>query len=691
MVVKLRRGCLIIAALFIVLQANCEAQKSECSPSSCGNLVNISYPFWLKGHDPPPECRDPRYELSCENNRTVLYLYSGKYYVDSISYRNRTMRVVDSGLQTHNCSSLPLYSLTNLANFSHSTNLEIFGTTDTDPFLYPSSRQLENYIVFLSCESPIVPFTANSSSSAPHFVDTSPCINGSSGSQYSYVFVGDELNYSDVPDSCTIGTMVPIRKLQKAGDHRSFSEIHYEMAMGFELSWYQIDCGSCNETGDFCYADASPNNYTIICNPGCKGGLFHSIFHYTPGQSCFKLNYWFPFYYNVLRPSLIIIGLILSCFLTLRTLLGYLCFPILLIYMLRRRHLSLDANIEEFLQEHNNLLLIQYSYSNIKRMTKNFSDKLGQGGFGSVYKGKLRSGNLVAIKMLATSKGNGQDFINEVATIGRIHHVNVVRLIGFCFEGSKRALVYDFMPNGSLDKYIFNQEQRGNISLSSWEKMYKIALGVAHGIEYLHQGCDMQILHFDIKPHNVLLDEDFTPKISDFGLAKLYPVVDNTVSLTAARGTIGYIAPELFYKSMGGVSYKADVYSFGMLLMEMAGRKKYVNPYADNSSQIYFPSWIYDKLNQGEDMEMEDASEDDKKIARKIIIVALYCIQMKPVDRPSMSKVIEMLESPTELLQMPPKPFLASLERVEEDHIIMESSPNSESSSYNSLSYNSMI
>ncbi|XP_042486585.1 rust resistance kinase Lr10-like [Macadamia integrifolia] len=314
-----------------------------------------------------------------------------------------------------------------------------------------------------------------------------------------------------------------------------------------------------------------------------------------------------------------------------------------------------------------------------------------QGGFGSVYKGKLRSGNLVAIKILATSKGNGEDFINEVGTIGRIHHVNVVRLIGFCFKGSKRALVYDFMPNGSLDKYIFNQEQRGNISLCSWEKMYKIALGVAHGIEYLHQGCDMQILHFDIKPHNILLDDDFTPKISDFGLAKLYPTDDSIVSLTAARGTIGYIAPELFYKSMGGVSYKADVYSFGMLLMEMAGRRKNVNPYADNSSQIYFPSWIYDKLNQGEDMEMEDASEDDKKIARKIIIVALYCIQMKPADRPSMSKVIEMLESPTELLQMPPKPFLASLERLEEDFRIIESSPVSKSSSYDSSSYNLMI
>ncbi|KAI5344183.1 hypothetical protein L3X38_012060 [Prunus dulcis] len=174
-----------------------------------------------------------------------------------------------------------------------------------------------------------------------------------------------------------------------------------------------------------------------------------------------------------------------------------------------------------------------------------------------------------AIKMLSKSKANGEDFISEVATTGRIHHVNVVQLVGYCVEGSKRALVYEFMQNGSLDKYIYSKE--GN-NLLSYKKMYNISLGVARGIEYLHQGCDMQILHFDIKPHNILLEENFVPKISAFGLAKLYPTVNNIVSLTAARGTIGYMAPELFYKNIRGVSYKADVYSFGMLLMEMGSK-----------------------------------------------------------------------------------------------------------------------
>ncbi|XP_024182133.1 rust resistance kinase Lr10 [Rosa chinensis] len=312
--------------------------------------------------------------------------------------------------------------------------------------------------------------------------------------------------------------------------------------------------------------------------------------------------------------------------------------------------------IEEFLQSHNNLMPIRYSYSNIKKMTKGFKDKLEEGGYGSVYKGKLRSGHLVAVKMLGNSKANGQDFMNEVATIGRIHHVNVVRLIGYCAEGSKRALIYEYMSKGFLDKHIFPKE--GLISLSCKEA-FEISLGVARGIAYLHQGCDMKILHFDIKPHNILLDDNFVPKVSDFGLARLCPLDDSSLALTAARGTIGYIALELFYKNIGGVSNKADIYSFGMLLMEIAGKRRNLNALAANSSQIYFPSWVYDQFSEGKEMEIKDATDEERKMTKKMLIVALWCIQLKPGERPnSMNKVVEMLEGEVEFIQMPPKPFL---------------------------------
>nr|XP_048330825.1 rust resistance kinase Lr10-like [Ziziphus jujuba var. spinosa] len=315
--------------------------------------------------------------------------------------------------------------------------------------------------------------------------------------------------------------------------------------------------------------------------------------------------------------------------------------------------------IEEFLQTNKDLMPVRYSYSDIRKITKGFKDKLGEGGYGSVYKGKLRSGRFVAIKMLEKSKANGQDFINEVSTIGRIHHVNVVQLVGFCVKGSKRALVYRFMPNGSLDKYLFSQE----VSPLDCKRMCEISCGVARGIEYLHRGCNMQILHFDIKPHNILLDENFIPKVSDFGLARLSPLGNSIVSLTAVRGTMGYIAPELVYKNIGVVSNKADVYSFGMLLMEMASRRKNLNAGADHTSQIYFPSWIYDQFKEGNEVEMGDATKDESKIRKKMIIVAFWCIQMNPNDRPTMSRVKKMLEGDVDSLQMPPKPFVCPQEK----------------------------
>ncbi|XP_042032638.1 rust resistance kinase Lr10-like [Salvia splendens] len=320
-----------------------------------------------------------------------------------------------------------------------------------------------------------------------------------------------------------------------------------------------------------------------------------------------------------------------------------------------RRHLSVYEEIEGFLQSNNELTAIRYSYSDIKKMTKGFREKLGQGGYGHVYKGKLRSGNEVAVKMLRKLGGNEQDFMNEIATIGRIHHVNVVKLVGYCAHGSKRVLVFDFMSNGSLDKYLFNQEKMYSLN---WTKKFEIAVGVARGIEYLHRGCDIQILHFDIKPHNVLLDDSFIPKVSDFGLAKYFSKEKNSVTLTAARGTIGYVAPELINRGIGTISYKADVYSFGMMLMDIVGLKRDLVGNNDSSSK-YFPYWIYDHINQGKDyteIGCVDENGGAREVCRKMTIVALWCIQMNPGDRPSMNEVLKMLEGDVERMRIPEYP-----------------------------------
>ncbi|KAL4611806.1 hypothetical protein ACB092_08G152100 [Castanea dentata] len=285
----------------------------------------------------------------------------------------------------------------------------------------------------------------------------------------------------------------------------------------------------------------------------------------------------------------------------------------------------------------------------------------GQGGYSSVYKGKLQDGCFVAVKVLKESEGNGDEFVNEVASISRTSHVNIVTLKGFCIEGSKRALIYEFMPNGSLEKFIYKGNPSNSNHQLGWETLYKISIGIARGLEYLHRGCNAQILHFDIKPHNILLDENFCPKISDFGLAKICPREKSFISMVSARGTIGYMAPEVFCRNFGGISHKSDVYSYGMMVLEMVGGRKNFDASVDFTSEIYFPHWIYKRLELGEELGLLGLLEKvDQENARKMIVVSLWCIQSDPSIRPSMSKVVNMLEGSLEPFKIPPKPFLCS-------------------------------
>ncbi|KAL3731445.1 hypothetical protein ACJRO7_028339 [Eucalyptus globulus] len=257
----------------------------------------------------------------------------------------------------------------------------------------------------------------------------------------------------------------------------------------------------------------------------------------------------------------------------------------------------------------------RYTYKDIKRMTNSFQEKLGQGGYGYVYKGKLQDGQLVAVKLLKNLKGDGEEFINEVASISRTSHVNIVNLLGFCSEGSKRALVYEFMPNGSLEKFIFKSDTSESNRQLNWETL---------------------ILHFDIKPHNILLDWNYCPKISDFGLAKICPREESIVSML-------------------------DVYSYGMMVLEMVGGRKIVEVGVDRTSEIYFPHWIHRRLKLQEELGLRGiANEEDEGVAKKMIIISLWCIQIDPRDQPPMTQVAEMLKGSVEALQIPPKPTLSS-------------------------------
>ncbi|XP_065866414.1 rust resistance kinase Lr10-like [Euphorbia lathyris] len=384
------------------------------------------------------------------------------------------------------------------------------------------------------------------------------------------------------------------------------------------LTWYTPDCRSCEAKGEYCRLRSNTKRSQTEC--------------YGKPASVAKFIAT-----GVTLGSILLVGAV-----------------VLLhrMYRCSKSETEYQSKFEKFLEDYKSFKPTRFSYAHIKRITNQFKDELGHGTYGIVFKGKLSDEIMVAVKVLNNSKGNGEEFINEVGTIGRIHHVNVVRLIGFCAEGFRRALVYEYLPNDSLQKFISSADAKN--SFLGWKRLHDIVLGVAKGIDYLHHGCDQRILHFDIKPQNILLDHDFNPKVSDFGLAKLCDKDQSIVSMTTAKGTIGYMAPEVFSRNFGNVSFKSDVYSFGMLVLEMVGGRNTVN---EKDEQVYFPEWIYNLLEEGEDLRMEIGEEGDVKISKKLAVVGLWCIQWNPINRPSMKTVIQILEGEGENLHIPPNPF----------------------------------
>ncbi|KAI3912675.1 hypothetical protein MKW92_032907 [Papaver armeniacum] len=297
--------------------------------------------------------------------------------------------------------------------------------------------------------------------------------------------------------------------------------------------------------------------------------------------------------------------------------------------------------------------LVAFAYRELQSATKNFSQKLGGGGFGSVFKGTLSDSTAIAVKKLEGISQGEKQFRSEVSTIGTIQHVNLVRLRGFCSEGAKRLLVYDFMPKGSLDANLFHQNDP---VVLDWKTRYQIALGIARGLAYLHEKCRDCIIHCDIKPENILLDAECCPKVADFGLAKLVGR-DFSRVLTTMRGTRGYLAPE--WISGVAITPKADVYSYGMMLFEIISGKRNAE-HGNNDEKIrFFPTWAATKMHEGKDIislldNRLDGNADIQELTRACR-VACWCIQDDEAHRPSMGQVVQILEGVSEV-NAPPIP-----------------------------------
>ncbi|KAJ4715252.1 putative Receptor-like protein kinase 1 [Melia azedarach] len=300
------------------------------------------------------------------------------------------------------------------------------------------------------------------------------------------------------------------------------------------------------------------------------------------------------------------------------------------------------------------LALRSFSYYELKKATKGFKEELGKGSFGAVYKGNLYKGEkLVAVKRLEKMVTEGEkEFRAEMHVIGRTHHKNLVRLLGYCAEDSKRLLVYEYMSNGSLADVLF----RGSERPPDWNERARIALDVAKGILYLHDECEAPIIHCDIKPQNILMDEFRTAKISDFGLAKLL-MPDQTRTFTIMRGTRGYLAPE--WSKNIPISVKADVYSYGVVLLEIVCCRRNMEIDPSKPEEIVLVNWVYKCFIEGVLNNLVRGQEVDKRTFENMVMVGLWCVQDEPALRPSMKSVVMMLEGITDAA-IPPCPTASS-------------------------------
>ncbi|CAL9224442.1 unnamed protein product [Arabidopsis halleri] len=571
----------------------------------CGNLT-AGFPFW--GVARPQPCGHPSLGLHCNKqsistsstSSTSLIISGLMYRVLEVNITTSTLKLVRQDFSGPFCS----------ISFSGAMlTPELFE-------LLPDYKTLSAYYL---CNTRI------------HYPANFTCSNKGVGSMYQ----GDLY-----PNYCggSFNITVPIGYAPEE-EGLNVTNLERVLKKGFEvkLSIDERPCQECKSTGGICaYQVATP----VCCKRNSSSEL--KCIPMIPSGSIIGLS------------KTAKIGIGFAC-----GFLGSLAFGLIMIKVLSSGHRKRETshhpkyrNLKALVQ------LKQYSYAEVKKITKSFSHTVGKGGFGTVYGGNLCDGRKVAVKILKDCKSSGEDFINEVASMSQTSHVNIVSLFGFCYEGSKRAIVYEFLKYGSLDKYISCKKSL-NLDVGT---LYGIALGVARGLEYLHHGCKTRIVHFDIKPQNVLLDDNLCPKVSDFGLAKLCEKRESIMSLLDARGTIGYIAPEVFSRMYGRVSHKSDVYSYGMLVLEMIGakNKEIAETATSNASSTYFPDWIYHDLEDGEHIWItgDGITREENNIAKKMILVGLWCIQPYPSQRPLMNKVVEMMEGSLDALEVPPKPYM---------------------------------
>ncbi|XP_010089692.2 cysteine-rich receptor-like protein kinase 26 [Morus notabilis] len=335
------------------------------------------------------------------------------------------------------------------------------------------------------------------------------------------------------------------------------------------------------------------------------------------------------------------------------------CISLIYLRMRKRKEKLKTHSSSEGEEVTNGTEFLQFDFGTIRNATDNFSEanKLGQGGFGAVYKGKLSNGKEIAVKRPIKNSGHSRqgdaEFKNEVLLVAKLEHRNLVKLLGFCLQTNERVLVYEFVPNASLDRFIFDPVKRAHLD---WTVRYKIIIGIARGLLYLHEESRLKIIHRDLKAGNILLDAEMNPKISDFGTARMFALDQSQERTDRIMGTYGYMAPE--YARLGRFSVKSDVFSFGVLVLEIICGQR-VSNFRKGGKMENLLSYAWENWKEGKAMNLVDPKMSHSASRHEIvrcIHIALLCVQEKVADRPTMSSVILMLSSFSLALRSPSRP-----------------------------------
>ncbi|KAF9599713.1 hypothetical protein IFM89_001659 [Coptis chinensis] len=644
---------------------------NQCAPSTCGGSI-LKFPLGKN-----QLCSRGFLAATCENNSTVFLVDQNNPYIKhkvlqnltNEVYNNRALRLVDNSL--FGCGPIPPFN-------GPGYEAQRWGMLGA--FYYSSTFKPGT---FFNCTK------EPDKDTLPKML-RSPCLECGETSNFCYFYDG----YFGQLDSCLpFRVAIPVNITNNLSAVRNLRRVLQE---GIEVQWdRQGNCYSCmeNDVGRCGYVSqekkTSSEEY-CFCRDGihsdnCNGPVIDLE---APAGKDITIK-------RQKHKTGLIVGIVMAgaAFIFLGA--SYISYKrrhkkhirfrstddqVLKRY-LERDNGTTPASIETFLHNYTLGRPTRFSYKQLKKYTNNFTQKIGQGGFGSVFKGQLPNGFIIAVKILdETTNQIESQFLNEILTIGCIHHNHLVRLLGYCFDHSRIALIYEYLVNGSLDKYILqkkkmNKDQSKNTSppqdvpeivTLTWSQLLDIAIGTAKGLAYLHEECRNKILHCDIKPHNILLDDKFQPKVSDFGLAKALNKENSHISVTRGAGTPGYAPPEMWYVKFGPVTDKSDVYSFGMVVLEMSGKRRNFDVDVSKTSEMYFPEWVFSHHVQnaygdgGGSKWHECQGKEEEEMAMRLELVGLWCIQFEPSKRPSMKKVVDMLEG-NAAIEIPSAPFATNL------------------------------